>query len=231
MTCDHKDPYRAFQRYPLEDLKRCEDCRLFCEALTNQVACHKHRLGFNPDCMDCADHLITDYVAMGRRDFKPEEFARFVEQEKQRQMMARFEQSKKNYEELRHQEEIRQQREEIRQQQAKQQQGFYQQGGYYYVPFDRDLNAGPGFDQAFWEKISRHYRRTAGFNPGFRPTAPVAPSPYRALGLDDNASMDAVKTAYRKLAHEHHPDKGGDGKKMAEINNAYDQIKKERGMK
>jgi len=45
---------------------------------------------------------------------------------------------------------------------------------------------------------------------------------YKILGVQKNASQDEVKKAYRKLAHEHHPDKkGGDEKKFKELNEAY----------
>ena len=55
--------------------------------------------------------------------------------------------------------------------------------------------------------------------------------PYSVLGLDGNASEEEVKKAYRELAKKYHPDNYQDGpladyasKKMAEINEAYDQI-------
>jgi len=45
---------------------------------------------------------------------------------------------------------------------------------------------------------------------------------YKILGIDKNASKDEIKQAYRKLAHQYHPDKkGGDEKKFKEINEAY----------
>jgi len=44
---------------------------------------------------------------------------------------------------------------------------------------------------------------------------------YKILGLPKNASADEIKRAYRKLAHEFHPDKGGDAEKFKEINEAY----------
>jgi molecular chaperone DnaJ len=46
--------------------------------------------------------------------------------------------------------------------------------------------------------------------------------PYKILGVDKNASADEIKKAYRKLAHQHHPDKkSGDAEKFKEINEAY----------
>jgi curved DNA-binding protein len=49
--------------------------------------------------------------------------------------------------------------------------------------------------------------------------------PYKILGVNKNSSDKEIKTAYRKLAKEHHPDTGGDGNKFAEISSAYDSIK------
>ncbi len=50
---------------------------------------------------------------------------------------------------------------------------------------------------------------------------------YNILGVDKNASQDEIKKAFRKKAHEHHPDKGGDEKKFTEINEAYQILGKE----
>ncbi|RLC35007.1 MAG: molecular chaperone DnaJ [Candidatus Nealsonbacteria bacterium] len=44
---------------------------------------------------------------------------------------------------------------------------------------------------------------------------------YQILGVAKEASQDEIKKAYRKLAHQYHPDKGGDEKKFKEINEAY----------
>lgn len=44
---------------------------------------------------------------------------------------------------------------------------------------------------------------------------------YDILGVKKTASAEEVKRAYRKLAHEHHPDKGGDTERFKQINEAY----------
>jgi molecular chaperone DnaJ len=45
---------------------------------------------------------------------------------------------------------------------------------------------------------------------------------YKILGVSKAATEEEIKTAYRKLAHQHHPDKqGGNEAKFKEINEAY----------
>ena len=45
---------------------------------------------------------------------------------------------------------------------------------------------------------------------------------YKTLGVDKKSSKEEIKKAFRKLAHQHHPDKkGGDADKFKEINEAY----------
>ncbi|MFA6226987.1 MAG: molecular chaperone DnaJ [Candidatus Paceibacterota bacterium] len=44
---------------------------------------------------------------------------------------------------------------------------------------------------------------------------------YKTLGLERNASKEDIKKAFRKLAHEHHPDKGGNQEKFKEASEAY----------
>ena len=44
---------------------------------------------------------------------------------------------------------------------------------------------------------------------------------YEVLGVAKTATQDEIKKAFHKLAHKHHPDKGGDEKKFKEINEAY----------
>jgi molecular chaperone DnaJ len=47
---------------------------------------------------------------------------------------------------------------------------------------------------------------------------------YAILGVQKNATEDEIKKAFRRLAHEHHPDKGGDQQKFKDLNEAYQVI-------
>jgi curved DNA-binding protein CbpA len=47
---------------------------------------------------------------------------------------------------------------------------------------------------------------------------------YNTLGVSKTATPDEIKKAYRKLASQHHPDKGGDKAKFQEIQAAYDTL-------
>lgn len=49
-------------------------------------------------------------------------------------------------------------------------------------------------------------------------------NPYQTLGVERNATADEIKRAYRKLAGQHHPDRGGDTQKFQEIQVAYDTL-------
>lgn len=48
---------------------------------------------------------------------------------------------------------------------------------------------------------------------------------YEILGLDKGASEDEIKKAFRRIAVEHHPDRGGDEIKFKEANEAYEVLK------
>lgn len=47
---------------------------------------------------------------------------------------------------------------------------------------------------------------------------------YTTLGVNRNASDDEIKRAYRKMAAQHHPDRGGNTNKFQEIQQAYDTL-------
>lgn len=51
---------------------------------------------------------------------------------------------------------------------------------------------------------------------------------YKTLGVEKGASQDEIKKAFRKLAHQHHPDKGGDEKKFKEASEAYQVLSDEK---
>ena len=63
----------------------------------------------------------------------------------------------------------------------------------------------------------------------FTPPRPRSTGPYLVLGLPDGANAIAIRSAFRRLAKKHHPDKGGDLTKMKTINAAYTTLK-ERGL-
>lgn len=52
-----------------------------------------------------------------------------------------------------------------------------------------------------------------------------AVDPWALLGLTPTASPLVARAAWRALANENHPDKGGDAARFAEINAAWEQIK------
>ena len=47
---------------------------------------------------------------------------------------------------------------------------------------------------------------------------------YHTLGLRKRASQKQIKKAYRDLAKQHHPDKGGDPEKFAAVAEAYEVL-------
>lgn len=47
---------------------------------------------------------------------------------------------------------------------------------------------------------------------------------YKTLGLEKQSSQDEIKKAYRKLAAQHHPDRGGDTAKFQDISRAYETL-------
>tara|TARA_Y100000310_G_scaffold251346_1_gene257816 strand:- start:647 stop:1273 length:627 start_codon:yes stop_codon:yes gene_type:complete len=45
--------------------------------------------------------------------------------------------------------------------------------------------------------------------------------PYKILGVSGDTDQKEIKKAYRKLAAQHHPDRGGDAEKFKEVAEAY----------
>ena len=56
-----------------------------------------------------------------------------------------------------------------------------------------------------------------------------AVDPYVLLEIANDTPLDDVKTAFRKKALEHHPDRGGTAEAFMAIKRAYDTIVKRRG--
>lgn len=64
---------------------------------------------------------------------------------------------------------------------------------------------------------------------GFKQLPAGSESWFVVLGVDHTASEPEIKEAYRKLAMESHPDRGGDSERMAKINQAYEVALKQFG--
>ncbi|WP_439185210.1 TerB family tellurite resistance protein [Carboxylicivirga taeanensis] len=93
--------------------------------------------------------------------------------------------------------------------------------------FLKQIASGLGISQKDFEAISAMF-------------VPSTAAAYKILEIDESASDEEIKRAYKKMAVRFHPDKvthlGDDIRKDAEkkfqkINEAYGQIKKERGIK
>lgn len=61
-------------------------------------------------------------------------------------------------------------------------------------------------------------------------------NPYEVLGVKPGASQEEIKSAYRKLVKQYHPDQYGDNplkdlaqEKLAEVNKAYEMLKNNNG--
>lgn len=50
---------------------------------------------------------------------------------------------------------------------------------------------------------------------------------YKVLGADENAPRSEIERLYKRLAVEHHPDRGGDEEEMKSLNEAYGVLRDE----
>jgi len=53
---------------------------------------------------------------------------------------------------------------------------------------------------------------------------PALEQPWQVLGVSSHATQDEIRSAYRRLASDNHPDRGGDEHYMARINTARDSL-------
>ncbi|HEY8613906.1 MAG TPA: TerB family tellurite resistance protein [Roseomonas sp.] len=98
------------------------------------------------------------------------------------------------------------------------------------------VHARLGLDAAAWERA-----RLGRPNPSSPTLAPEGPDPYAVLGLARDATDQQVRETWKRLMREHHPDsltarglpaeivRRATGK-VADINAAWDRIKRERGI-
>ncbi|WP_338661871.1 TerB family tellurite resistance protein [Pararoseomonas sp. SCSIO 73927] len=93
-----------------------------------------------------------------------------------------------------------------------------------------------GLDAASWERV-----RLGRPNPNSPALAPEGPDPYAVMGIPRGATDEEVRATWKRLMRENHPDsmaaRGVPAdlarkatEKVAEINAAWDRIKRERGI-
>lgn len=80
------------------------------------------------------------------------------------------------------------------------------------------------YERTFGDAWGRRQHQQGAQSPPQQPYQPYRPSWVATLELTGNGpwSVADVKAQYRKLALQHHPDRGGDVAKMAAINAAYE---------
>jgi len=84
----------------------------------------------------------------------------------------------------------------------------------------------------FWPAVIRSIRELRGEqvdSGGRSSSSTVSEICYKMLGISPSAPWSEVERAYRQKAKIHHPDHGGDEDTMRALNDAYRQIKQERG--
>jgi DnaJ like chaperone protein len=97
------------------------------------------------------------------------------------------------------------------------------------IAYVRDVAAIFGFDEHAFQRIREAH------------IGPDQSDPYHILGVERATSDDDIRAAYRQLSRENHPDRliaqglpqefiEIANEKMATINGAYDQVRKERGL-
>ena len=83
----------------------------------------------------------------------------------------------------------------------------------------------PYWGKWLWDKLG-----PKGYREQVAPTQ-VVDDPYAILGIDRNARPSDIVSRYRELANQYHPDHGGDVEKFKRIQNAYEEICRERNIR
>ena len=56
------------------------------------------------------------------------------------------------------------------------------------------------------------------------PESPLSPSPYEVLGVAASVTREELRRAYRRALRETHPDTGGDSRRFAAVQEAWDRV-------
>jgi hypothetical protein len=82
-----------------------------------------------------------------------------------------------------------------------------------------------------WARQQEERFRSGGRRAGGPRPSSYKSDPFSDLGVNENASDDEIKRAWKKAMAQHHPDRGGDPEKAKNINSAFQEIMRRRGRK
>ena len=85
---------------------------------------------------------------------------------------------------------------------------------------------GEGPDERWASRDDNYYKPPPPPPPAHDEKISIFAKSLMALGLTSKPTKDELKTAFRKMAVLHHPDRGGSHEKMAELNNAREYLEK-----
>lgn len=91
-------------------------------------------------------------------------------------------------------------------------------------------------EEFFRRKAEEHRNQQSGYYYTGRAKPPGSSTTHNhhwtfILGVPSQSTPEQVETAFRKLARDNHPDRGGTKERFQEINNAYESYKREKGIK
>ena len=82
-----------------------------------------------------------------------------------------------------------------------------------------------------WARKQEERFRSGGRRSGGPRPSSYKTNPFSDLGVNENASDDEIKRAWKNAMRENHPDRGGDPEKAKNINAAFQEIMRRRGRK